>query len=86
VLYEDACQRGRNDGEVIQLLRQGLKGAKRARFVQDIRGEFKAIDTALARLSPGSLCLILVDQVEAALDYIQQQVTDSRRLSAKLTS
>lgn len=86
VLYEDACQRGRNDGEVIQLLRQGLNGAKRARFVQEIRGEFKAIDTALARLSPGSLCLILVDQVEAALDYIQQQVTDSRRLSAKLTS
>jgi cyanophycin synthetase len=77
LLYEDACQRGRSDGEVLQLLRQGLEGATRTRYIEEIHGEFKAIDTALARLSPGDLCLILVDQVEAALAYIQQQVNDS---------
>jgi cyanophycin synthetase len=27
ILYQDACQRGRADGEVLALLRQGLKGA-----------------------------------------------------------
>jgi cyanophycin synthetase len=78
LLYEDACQRGRSDGEVLQLLRQGLEGAERTRYVEEIQGEFKAIDTALARLSPGDLCLILVDQVEAALAYIQQQVNHSQ--------
>jgi cyanophycin synthetase len=46
--------------------------------VQDIQGEFNAIDTALARLSDGDLCLILIDQVEAALAYIQGKVNESQ--------
>ncbi|PHV12262.1 cyanophycin synthetase [Chitinimonas sp. BJB300] len=75
LLYQDACQRGRLDGEVIGLLKEGLKNAPCTKYVVEIRGEFLAIDTALARLQPGDLCLILVDQVEEALAYITQQVT-----------
>jgi cyanophycin synthetase len=78
LLYQDACQRGREDGEVIALLREGLQGAARTTHVQDIQGEFNAIDTALSRLSPGDLCLILIDQVEEALAYITEKVTASR--------
>lgn len=70
VLYQDACQRGRGDGEVIALLRQGLLRAERTRHVDEIDGEFLAIDTALARLQPGDLCLILIDQVEQSLAHI----------------
>jgi cyanophycin synthetase len=73
ILYEDACQRGRADGEVLALLRKGLEGANRTRHVQEIQGEFVAIDTALARLQPGDLCLILIDQVEEALAHIAQR-------------
>jgi cyanophycin synthetase len=82
ILYQDACQRGRSDGEVIQLLRDGLNGAVRTQYVQDIQGEFNAIDAALARLSAGDLCLILIDQVEAALAYIQGKVKESQVASA----
>jgi len=82
ILYQDACQRGRSDGEVIQLLRDGLNGAVRTQYVQDIQGEFNAIDAALARLSAGDLCLILIDQVEAALAYIQGKVKESQAASA----
>ncbi|WP_293752148.1 cyanophycin synthetase [Limnohabitans sp. Rim8] len=78
LLYQDACQRGREDGEVIGLLREGLQGALRTTHVQDIQGEFNAIDTALSRLSPGDLCLILIDQVEEALAYITEKVNDSK--------
>jgi cyanophycin synthetase len=74
ILYEDQCQRGREDGEVIALLREGLTGAGRAQNVKEIRGEFLAIDTALAALQPGDLCLILVDQVEEALAHIANKV------------
>jgi len=74
VLYQDACQRGRADGEVVNLLREGLEGASRTRHIEAIQGEFNAIDTALARLSNGDLCLILIDQVEEALAYINQKV------------
>ena len=74
LLYQDACQRGRADGEVIALLLQGLQGASRTRHTESIQGEFNAIDTALARLSAGDLCLILIDQVEEALAYIRERV------------
>src|SRR5690606_5264454 len=74
VLYEDQCQRGRADGEVLALLRQGLAHAPRTRHVDEVRGEFLAIDMALARLSPGDLCLVLVDQVQAALAHLQQRI------------
>ena len=74
VLYQDACQRGRVDGEVLKLLRQGLEGAKRTRQVDEIYGEFLAIDKAMERLNQGDLCLILIDQVEEALAHITQRV------------
>ncbi|MGE8318132.1 MAG: Mur ligase family protein, partial [Comamonas sp.] len=74
VLYQDAAQRGRADGEVIALLRQGLQGASRTSYVAEITGEFIAIDHALARLQEGDLCLVLVDQVEEALAHLQRHV------------
>ena len=74
VLFEDQCQRGRQDGEVIALLRQGLAHARKTTQTTEIRGEFLAIDTAMNRLAPGELCLILVDQVEEAMAHIAQRV------------
>ena len=81
ILYQDAAQRGRADGEVLALLRAGLEGpnkASRTRRIDEIRGEFLAIDTALERLQPGDLCLILVDQVEEALAHLATRVKEAR--------
>ena len=77
ILYQDQCQRGRADGEVLRLLQHGLNNAKRAKKVDEITGEFLAIDTALAKLQPGDLCLILIDQVDEALAHIAQRVAES---------
>ncbi|HEY1104107.1 MAG TPA: cyanophycin synthetase [Burkholderiaceae bacterium] len=74
VLFEDACQRGRADGEVLRLLREGLVGAQRTRDVMEIQGEFLAIDRALEQLQPGDLCLVLIDQVEEALAHLTRRV------------
>jgi cyanophycin synthetase len=82
ILYQDACQRGREDGEVLGLLRQGLKQAKRTSQVDEIHGEFKAIDNALEKLEPGDLCLILVDQVEEALAHLAKRVADAQAVAA----
>ncbi len=76
ILYQDQCQRGRADGEVLALLREGLEGAPRTRRVEEIRGEFLAIDTALERLRPGDLCLVLIDQVEEALAHIARRIAE----------
>ncbi|MGJ7495807.1 cyanophycin synthetase [Variovorax sp. RT4R15] len=74
ILYQDAAQRGRADGEVMALLRQGLQGARRTQQIDEIRGEFIAIDAALERLQPGDLSLILVDQVEEALAHLAKRI------------
>lgn len=75
ILYQDQCQRGREDGEVLALLQLGLKNVSRTREIQEIHGEFLAIDTALAKLAPGELCLILIDQVQEALDHIALRIS-----------
>jgi cyanophycin synthetase len=76
LLYQDQCQRGRADGEVVGLLRQGLAGAGRTKHIDEINGEFVAIDTALARLTEGDLCLILIDQVDEALAHIAARIAE----------
>ncbi len=78
ILYQDAAQRGRADGEVMALLREGLKGASRTVQIDEIRGEFLAIDKALSRLQPGDLCLILVDQVQEALDHLSLRIRQAK--------
>ncbi|MDO8251521.1 MAG: cyanophycin synthetase [Rhodoferax sp.] len=74
VLYQDQCQRGRADGEVLALLRDGLIDATRTKTIREIQGEFLAIDTAMNALGEGDLCLILVDQVEEALTHIAARI------------
>jgi cyanophycin synthetase len=74
ILYQDAAQRGRGDGEVIALLREGLAGATRTTRIDEIHGEFVAIDLALDRLAVGDLCLVLVDQVQEALDHLAGRI------------
>ena len=78
ILYQDACQRRRADGEVLALLRQGLEGAQRTREMHEIHGEFVAIDLAMDKLCEGDLCLILVDQVEEALAHIAARVSQEQ--------
>ena len=77
ILYEDQCQRGRADGEVIALLREGLQSSKQVKKIEELRGEFLAIDTALAQIKPGDICLILVDQVDEALEHIAKRVSQA---------
>jgi cyanophycin synthetase len=79
LLYEDQCQRGRSEGEVVALLRDGLVDASRTGHVEEIKGEFVAIDRALARLQPGDLALILIDQVDEALAHIGKRVAEAKR-------
>lgn len=76
ILYQDQCQRGRADGEVLRLLRHGLEKATRTKKVEEIRGEFPATDLALSRLQSGDLCLILIDQVDEALAHIAKRIAE----------
>jgi cyanophycin synthetase len=78
-IYEDKCMRGRVDGEVIRLMRQGLGATRRVRQVVEARGEFNAIQTALDGLRAGDLLLCQVDQVEEALEFVQRSLASRPR-------
>ncbi len=73
-LYEDKCTRGRADGEVIRLMRLGLRDTLRVRRVFETRGERVAIENALENLDRGDLLLCQVDQVEDALGWIENKL------------
>jgi cyanophycin synthetase len=77
ILFEDACQRGRSDGEVIALLREGLQGATRVQTIEDVYGEFKAIDRALEKLQAGDVCLILIDQIQESMAHVQMRMHEA---------
>jgi cyanophycin synthetase len=70
VLYEDACNRGRVDGEVTSLLRRGVDQGRRVQDVIEVRGEHVAIEGCLRRLRGGDLLLVLVDQVEESIRFV----------------
>jgi cyanophycin synthetase len=74
ILYEDQCQRGRADGEVTAIMRDGLANSQQVKKIEEFRGEFLAIDKALEQVQAGDICLILVDQVDEALAHISQRV------------
>ena len=71
-IYEDQCTRGRADGEIIRLMREGFTRAKRPpRRVLQKSGELPAIAAAISGLEPGDLLLCQVDQVEVALEFVK---------------
>lgn len=85
VLFEDKCNRGRPEGEVVNILKQGLLSKHWRGHLEEIKGEFNAIERGLARLECGDLALILVDQVEESLMFIQNKVfRDRARVSRKI--
>lgn len=73
ILFEDACQRGREDGETFTLLQAGIAQSDQrpaGQKVVTLRGEFNAIQTALDAAAAGDVTLVLVDQVNEALEYL----------------
>jgi cyanophycin synthetase len=76
-IYEDQCTRGRPDGEIMRMMREGFGPEKKDRAILQESGELAAIGAALASLKPGELLLCQVDQIELALDYVMGIVRQS---------
>ena len=71
ILYEDACLRGRPDGEVTALLRQGLSRGDRLSGSYETRGELGPSKPRSGGSGPGDLLYIQPDQVELCLGFVQ---------------
>jgi len=71
-IYEDRCTRGRPDGEVMRIMRQGFGPERRDRTILQKPGELAAIGAAIRSVKPGDLLLCQIDQVELGLDYVAE--------------
>ena len=72
VIYEDAYLRGRQPGEIIQLFRDGMAQAKRAREIVGCQGWNNAVDDTLRQIQAGDLVLIQADVVDEAMQYLRE--------------
>jgi cyanophycin synthetase len=81
VLYEDHYRRGRAEGEIIGLFRQGMANALRARDIIEIQGAVPAVEAALRASQPGELLVIQADEVDETVDFVKQYV--SRRVPGR---
>jgi cyanophycin synthetase len=83
-IYEDKCTRGRADGEVIRLMRDGFVQSKGTPRIIQLSGELRSIGAAIGSLEPGDLLLCQVDQVELALEFVTGlfRQAESRSLSS----
>jgi cyanophycin synthetase len=71
ILYEDRYVRGRAEGEIMRLMRQGVDQGKRVREVEEIRGAITAVERALATVEPGELLLLQADEIDVTIDYLK---------------
>jgi cyanophycin synthetase len=76
-IYEDQCTRGRPDGEIMRIMREGFGPEQPGRAIVQEAGELAAISSALASLKPGELLLCQVDQIELALRHVMELVRQS---------
>ena len=71
LLYEDGCVRGRADGEVTLLVREGLASGSRVSSTYETRGELNIVEYALKNLMPGDLLVIQADYIDKTIAFVQ---------------
>jgi len=70
ILYEDHYLRGRKQGEIIALFRQGLARGARVKQIEEVYGADNAVATALNSVGSGELLLAQADTVDETVDFI----------------
>jgi cyanophycin synthetase len=70
-LYEDQYVRGRKEGEIMGLLRQGLNAGGRVREIKEVKGVFPAIELALDCAGEGDLVLVQADTVDESVAFVK---------------
>ena len=74
ILYEDHSVRGRPDGEIIRLLRQGMANGSRVKQIEEIRGADAAVELALRTAQPGELMLVQADTIDETVQCVRRYI------------
>ena len=74
ILYEDHYRRGRPEGQIIGLFRQGVEKGSRTKQIDVIRGADAAVELALRSSQPGDLMLVQADTVDETVQFIRRHL------------
>lgn len=77
ILYEDHYIRGREEGDIMRLFRQGLTKGARVSDVQEFKGNLKAIESVLREARPGDLLVIQADVVDEVMVFLNRFLATS---------
>ena len=72
ILYEDHYLRGRAEGEIMGLFRQGLTVGERVADVQEFKGNIRAIESALKHVRPGELLVVQADKIDETMEFLHK--------------
>jgi len=72
ILYEDHYLRGRAEGEIMTLFRQGLDAAGRVSEVQEFQGNINAIESALKHVRAGELLVVQADMIDETMNFLNR--------------
>jgi cyanophycin synthetase len=71
-IYEDTYLRGRREGEITELFRQGMASTRRVKDIRSIQGGMLAIEIALAACLPGDLLVIQPDRIDDGVALLRK--------------
>jgi cyanophycin synthetase len=71
-IYEDTYLRGRREGEITDLFRQGMASTDRVKDIRSIQGGMLAIEIALAACLPGELLVIQPDRIDDGVALLKK--------------
>ncbi len=74
LVYEDHYLRGREQGQIIALFRQGIEKGPRTKVVEGHQGWNNAIESALAALKPGDLLVCQADVIDDTIEYVGRRL------------
>lgn len=84
ILYEDHYLRGRAEGEIMRLFRDGAKTGSRQSQIEEIKGWANAMRHVLRTVPAGELLLIQADVVDETVDFVERYLktrADGRQIS-----
>jgi cyanophycin synthetase len=75
ILYEDHYLRGREEGEIMALFRQGAEHGKRVAEILEVRGAVKSVESALGLVQQDELLVVQADVVDETVEFVWRQIS-----------
>ncbi|MCZ2344162.1 MAG: hypothetical protein LC104_20560 [Bacteroidales bacterium] len=74
IVYEDTCRRGRAEGEITAIFREGLRRGRRVCEVVEVPSSMGSVEVAVSEVVAGDLLLLQLDLVDDAIALLRQSI------------